>query len=165
MRIKSVTIEGFRGFNEQRTLHFHHSLTAVYAPNSYGKTSITEAFEWLLYGITSRVERADSKEEYKNSYRNKHFSDDKTPSVSVTFLEDTKEINYKAELANSDGANRFLDGVLVPEWPITPILHRVPKPFVLQHALKHLLLASPDERFRGFALLVGLEDLDLIQRT
>jgi len=73
MKIKNISIQGFRGFNEERTIDFHDLFTLIYAPNSYGKTSISEAFEWLLYGLTSKVEKADSKEEYRGSYRNCHF--------------------------------------------------------------------------------------------
>ena len=73
MKIKSISIQGFRGFNDEQTVDFHDRLTLIYAPNSYGKTSISEAFEWLLYGITSKVESADSKDEYKGSCRNCHW--------------------------------------------------------------------------------------------
>lgn len=52
MKIKNLTIQGFRGFNKEQTIEFHKNLTLIYAPNSYGKTSISEAFEWLLYEIT-----------------------------------------------------------------------------------------------------------------
>jgi len=75
VKIKNITIQGFRGFNEERNIDFHDRFTLIYAPNSYGKTSISEAFEWLLYGITSKVEKADYKEEYKGSYRNRHLSE------------------------------------------------------------------------------------------
>ena len=83
MKIKSLTIKGFRGFNEEKILDFNERLTLMYAPNSYGKTSISESLEWLFYGITSKVERADSKEEYKGSYRNRHFPTTDFPSVKV----------------------------------------------------------------------------------
>jgi len=47
MRLKYLKVAGFRGFNLERTIHFHERLTLVSAPNSYGKTSITEALEFL----------------------------------------------------------------------------------------------------------------------
>ncbi len=47
MKIKNIIIQGFRGFNEERNIDFHDHLTLIHAPNSYGKTSISEAFEWL----------------------------------------------------------------------------------------------------------------------
>src|SRR5882757_6578578 len=70
MKIKHLKIHGFRGFREEREFLFDDRLTLISAPNSHGKTSISEALEWLIYGATSKVERADSKDEYKGSYRN-----------------------------------------------------------------------------------------------
>jgi DNA repair exonuclease SbcCD ATPase subunit len=73
MKIKQLTIAGFRGFNTERIIDFHGKLTIISAPNSHGKTSISEALEFLIFGETSKVSRADSKEEYRDSYRNRHY--------------------------------------------------------------------------------------------
>ena len=165
MKIKNITIQGFRGFNESRTIDFHERLTLIYAPNSYGKTSISEAFEWLLYGVTSKVKNADSKEEYKGSYRNCHLLEALDSSVVVTFLDGTSGIEYKGTLSSQEVVRRFVDGKEVESWPLEEHLSKAPVPFILQHALKYLLLVNPDERFRGFARLLGLEKLDEIQRN
>lgn len=165
MKIKSISIQGFRGFNEEQTINFHDRLMLIYAPNSYGKTSISEAFEWLLYGITSKVEKADSKDEYRGSYRNRHLPESLTPFVRAIFVDGTTEIEFRGELVEGDAIKRFGDGHEVEEWPFAHGLSATPRPFILQHALKYLLLVKPDERFQGFARLLGLEDLDQIQRN
>jgi hypothetical protein len=165
VKIKSISIQGFRGFNEEQTINFHDRLMLIYAPNSYGKTSISEAFEWLLYGITSKVEKADSKDEYRGSYRNCHLPESLTPFVRAIFVDGTSEIEFRGELVAGDAIKRSVDGREVEEWPFTHDLSTTPKPFILQHALKYLLLVKPDERFQGFARLLGLEDLDRIQRN
>ncbi len=165
MKIENVTIQGFRGFNEERSIDFHPCLTLIYGPNSYGKTSISEALEWLLYGVTSKVERADSKEEYRGSYRNRHLPKESTPFVRAVFLKKNKRTELRSELTEGDEARRFVDGHEVDHWPLLQDLSVMPRPFILQHALKYLLLVGPDERFQGFAKLLGLEDLDQIQRN
>ena len=166
MKIKNITIQGFRGFNEERNIDFHDRLTLIYAPNSYGKTSISEAFEWLLYGITSKVEKADSKEEYKGSYRNCHLPESLTPFVKATFVDDNEnETEFHGDLAEDETIQRFVNGQKVERWPLAQDISKVPRPFILQHALKYLLLVRPDERFQGFAHLLGLEKLDLFQRN
>jgi hypothetical protein len=165
VKIKSITIQGFRGFNEERTIDFHDQLTLIYAPNSYGKTSISEAFEWLLYGITSKVDKADSKEEYRGSYRNCHLPESLTPFVRAIFVDGTSESEFLGELVEGDAIKRSIDGREVKEWPFANNLSLTQRPFILQHALKYLLLVKPDERFQGFARLLGLEDLDQIQRN
>lgn len=165
MKIKNITVQGFRGFNEERNIDFHDRLTLIYAPNSYGKTSISEAFEWLLYGITSKVEKADSKEEYKGSYRNRHLPESLTAFVKATFVDDNEnETEFHGDLAEDETIQRFVNGQKVESWPLAQDISKVPKPFILQHALKYLLLVRPDERFQGFAHLLGLEKLDLFQR-
>ena len=163
MRIKSLTIQGFRGFNEQCSIDFHERLTLVYAPNSYGKTSISEALEWLLYGVTSKVEKADSKDEYKGCYRNRHLPESLTPFVAARFSTDGGETEFRGDLQDGDSVARSVDTREVQEWPIASQLTEANKPFILQHALKYLLLAKPGERFQKFASLLGLEELDTIQ--
>ncbi len=169
MKVRRLTLQGFRGFNDEQSIDFHERLTLIYAPNSYGKTSISEAFEWLLYGVTSKVEKADSKDEYKGSYRNRHLPQSLPAFVQVHFYEGGNEMILTGELADDDSIRRFVgEGtarVEVDEWPIRQDLHVVPRPFILQHALKYLLLVKPDERFQGFARLLGFEDLDQIHRN
>jgi len=166
VKIKSITIQGFRGFNKKQTIDLHDQLTLLYAPNSYGKTSISEALEWLLYGITSKVEKALSTEEYKGSYRNLHLTESEPSFVSVVFLEKNgKEATYMGMLGTGDSLIKFVDGKQVHAWPIDHELSKAPQPFILQHALKYLLLSKPDDRFKGFAHLLGLESLDNFQRN
>jgi DNA repair exonuclease SbcCD ATPase subunit len=167
VKIKSVTIKGFRGFNEERTIDFDECLTLIYAPNSYGKTSISEALEWLLYGKTSKVKEAESysKEEYKGSYRNRHLPESLTPFVKATFVDDgSNEIKFRGELKEDETIQRFINGKEVDNWPLTQDLSKIPKPFILQHALKYLLLVGPSERYRGFTGILGLEKLEEFQQ-
>jgi AAA domain len=163
VKLKRLTIAGFRGFNLERSIDFHERLTVIAAPNSHGKTSISEALEFLIYGATSKVEKADSsKEEYKNSYRNRHFPKDKPSYVEATFsVAQDIELNLRVEL-DADGitTRRFVDGAPVEIWPFHATLDTAARPFVLQHALKYLLLVPPSDRFQGFARLLGLNEVD-----
>jgi len=166
MKLESLAIRGFRGFNELRTIEFHDAITVVSAPNSYGKTSITEALEWLLYGVTSKVEAAQSVSatEYKGSYRNTHLPSTENPYVIAALADGGKRLEVRAELSGEDQVTRSVNGVEVSAWPFAARLSAAPKPFVLQHALKDLLLAKPGDRFERFAGLLGLGELEQIQR-
>jgi hypothetical protein len=165
VKIRTLAVKGFRGFNEERTIDFHENLTLICAPNSYGKTSISEALEWLLYGITSKVQMADSVDEYKGSYRNRHFPESERPTVTAKFIEGRVEVEFRGELTGEDTIKRFVDGREVQTWPLGQDLLTICRPFVLQHALKYLLLVKPDDRFQGFARLLGLVELDQIQKN
>ncbi len=163
MKIKSLTIRGFRGFSKEQSIDLHPTLTIIYGPNSYGKTSVTEAVEWLLYGRTSKVDRGESKEEYKGSYRNCHIDSATSTVVKVCFSRDDKLTVFESELVDDEGMNKSVDGLAVEQWPIDADLSVVSKPFIMQHALKYLLLVGPDQRFRGFAQLLGLDELGNVQ--
>ncbi|HXI82607.1 MAG TPA: ATP-binding protein [Verrucomicrobiae bacterium] len=161
MKLKRLTIAGFRGFNTERSIDFHEKLTIIAAPNSHGKTSISEAMEFLLYGATSKVEKADSKEEYKDSYRNRHFPVDKPAHIDATFgMAENAELRLRVEIDTDATIRRFVDGKFVENWPFHGVLLSTARPFVLQHALKYLLLVPPSERFQGFARLIGLNAID-----
>ncbi|MDD4980941.1 MAG: AAA family ATPase [Candidatus Omnitrophica bacterium] len=166
MKLDKLIVRGFRGFNKEQPIDLDPRLTLIYAPNSYGKTSISESVEWLLYGETSKVKHADSKEEYKGSYRNCHFTGD--PCFVEAWVKDEPSgaiHKLRVELNISDEIKKFVDGAEVTNWPFQPAMEEASKPFILQHALKYLLLVKPDERFQGFARLLGLDELDDIQRN
>jgi len=165
MKIRNLTVQGFRGFNERcNPIDFHERLTLISGPNSYGKTSISEALEWLLYGVTSKIDDAKATTEYKGSCRNCHFPESETPFVEATFVEsDGSEIVLRGELTSDDSIRRYLDGTEVDRWPWEGDASSAPRPFVLQHALKSLLLTTPTTRYKGFARLIGAEELNQFQ--
>lgn len=165
MRLEQLTVAGFRGFNTPRTLAFHNHLTLISAANSHGKTSIIEALEFLFYGQTSKVEHADSKDEFRNSYLNRHYQPGK-PAYIEACCRDTggTEAVLRVEI-DDHGVRRFFNGHPVTAWPFEAQLSASARPFVVQHAFKSLLLAAPSERFQGFARLLGLREVDSLQQA
>jgi len=117
VKTKKLAVAGFRGFNTERTIEFHEKLTLLSAPNSHGKTSITEALEFLFYGQTSKVESADSKDEYKDSYHNRHYSPDQ-PVFVEAHCTDARlgDMVLRVEI-NSQGIQRFVNDDTVSAWP------------------------------------------------
>ncbi|MBI5841282.1 MAG: AAA family ATPase [Chloroflexi bacterium] len=165
-RIKSLTVQGFRGFNKlQEPIEFHDKLTLISGQNSYGKTSISEALEWLLYGITSKIEDAShNKSEYLGSYRNIHFPEDQTPFVEAVFvMDDGSEVVYRGELQADEAIQRYINGQKVDNWTWAIDAINDPRPFILQHALKNLLLTNPSDRYQRFTKLIGEEELADLQ--
>ena len=166
MKLRRLKIAGFRGFNSERTIEFDERLTLLSAPNSYGKTSIAEALEFLLFGETSRVEGARGKEEYQDSYRNRHYAQTHQAVIEAEFLNfDGTSTTLTAEIDAAENVQRRIDGRPVPSWPFAFTLESSARPFVVQHALKWLLLVPPSERFQGFAKLLGLRHVNAIQQV
>lgn len=98
--LTSVTIEGFRGINnngDPLVLRFRtDAVNSVHAPNGVGKSSIFEALHFAIYGTVPRLENLQGAEQGPNYIINKFHpaqqatialvfaSDDGTPDVSIT---------------------------------------------------------------------------------
>lgn len=75
-RIRSLTVKGFRAYGAaEQTLNVPAELAAVWGPNSKGKTSLAEAFEFLLTGKVVRRElMASAQDEFADALRNAHLA-------------------------------------------------------------------------------------------
>ncbi|WBO24352.1 AAA family ATPase [Sphingomonas abietis] len=54
MRLKSITIEGFRAFGRQATIDLDADVILLQGPNGVGKTSLLDAILWALAGTIAR---------------------------------------------------------------------------------------------------------------
>lgn len=59
LRLKTITIENFKGIKDL-TINFNDDVTHIGGKNASGKTSIADAFSWLLYDKNSKGDTAGS---------------------------------------------------------------------------------------------------------
>ena len=69
-RIKRIEVQGFRSFGSSRqSVELSETVSAFWGGNSQGKTSLAEAFEFVLTGqIVRREVLGSTKDEFKQTF-------------------------------------------------------------------------------------------------
>lgn len=94
IKIKELKLENFKGISK-RTLKFDDNRTNIFGANEAGKTTIFDAFNWLLFGKDS-LDRADY--EIKTLDQNNEAKHKLTHSVEGVFMIDNRKLVLKREL-------------------------------------------------------------------
>jgi DNA repair protein SbcC/Rad50 len=73
MKITSLTIQAFRGFNEKKEFCLESAdIIVLYGPNGHGKSSIYDAIEWVLTGGIHRFDESSPERRRTRFIRNLH---------------------------------------------------------------------------------------------
>jgi AAA domain len=178
-RINRIEIQGFRAFGRNKQeLVFHSPIAAVWAPNSQGKTSLAEAFEFLLTGqIVRRQLMASTQDEFADALRNAHIpaampvyveaeivGTDGTPHrVKRTLLADyakrqdcSSALEIDGTPANQEGLAAL--GIVLSQPPLAA-------PVLAQHTLGYLFSARPQDRASYFKAVLEVTDLEELRRA
>jgi len=162
MRLKALTTQGIRGFNAQQTIEFSDALTLIDGANGTGKTSLGEALEWLLYGMTFKREKGDgiNKPEYKGSYRNLHWDGQGKPfaEARVVTAEGDEHV-LRRELNEDESSQSYLDGSACDDFSGLGVISEFDRPLILQHTLQDFIHMAPKKRYRALSSILGLEGL------
>lgn len=171
----------FRGFRSlPDPINLAGKLIVVEGRNSSGKTSLAEAFEWLLSGQLVRRclnDMGDSKE-LENCIGYQLIPDNEQTWVEAELLVSDGEVikirrvlsqDYgceKGSLANSDF---YLDDHLLShdkeEIFLDNLLAGIP-PILMQHSLRTFVLSTPRQRRDYFERLLRLDEIaDLIEKS
>jgi len=96
MKIKKMVIEGFRGINNPLEIDFMNgsnpTSVVVFGRNGTGKSSITDAWEWIR---NEKIEYLSRENAGYESYPNKKA---KTTKVSLMLKEEDRELNLNCTL-------------------------------------------------------------------
>lgn len=177
VRLVSVEPNYFRGFRASAgPISLRESLVVVEGLNSSGKTSTSEALEWLITGRLSRRESGHPKE-LANCIANEFRPARQTTWVECVFEIDGKTTTLKRVLiedyttaASSAASSKlFRDGVELTtdeEAELTEQMFSGVHPILMQHTLREFVYSTPSERRRYFERLLEIDQLTaLIERA
>lgn len=173
-RIRSLTVRGFRSYGAiEQELKLPGDLTVAWAPNSKGKTSLAEAFEFLLTGrIVRRDLMASSKDEFADSLRNAHLPDDQDVYVRALISMPDGTVHSLRRVLTRDYGMRNdcqsrleLDGAAATPEKLRDLglaLSQPPllAPVLAQHTLGYVFSLGPQNRTSYFKALLEVTDLD-----
>ena len=84
MRLKSLTLKGFKSFSEKKDIIFGDKIVAVVGPNGSGKSNITESFRFVLGEQSMKILRS-KKGENLIYHGHKNLSSHNNASVKIVF--------------------------------------------------------------------------------
>lgn len=166
MRLVKIKPHYFRSFGDSDWINLDADLVVLFGPNGYGKTSLAEAIEWLLYGKTKRRERGEDlcQRDYQGSYRNAH-----APKTSTTFVEavfrllDGTECTIRRELLvgprNVESSRIFVNSSSDTFTTIGIVGDEIYNPIIAQDNLQDFIHSRPKDRRDKISAILGLDPL------
>ncbi len=158
MRLKEITISGFRGFNKKQTINLENSIVLVKGSNGSGKSSLVEAIEWLFFDEISRKKKSLCKSEYKGEFlRNLHCVKEQETYVELLIEIMNKQIRIKKLLVSPEKKEYYINGSSADNFSSLGInFSEVYKPILSQVEVKHYVETDPKDRYEETNEILGL---------
>jgi hypothetical protein len=176
--IKKIEIQGFRAFGKiAQSLDFNSLIACIWGANSQGKTSLAEAFEFVLTGeIVRRDLLASAQDEFAEALRNVHMPKELPVFAQVTLDAGGQSRTVKRTLSADYGKKEScktvleIDGAAASEGDLAGlgiILSQPPlrAPVLAQHTLGYLFSARPQDRATYFRALLEVTDLETFRAS
>jgi AAA15 family ATPase/GTPase len=158
VRLKEITISGFRGFKDQQTLKLNDNMILIRGANGSGKSSLVEAIEWLFFDEISRKKKSLCKSEYSGDFlRNLHC--DKNQETFVELLSEIggREVRLRKKLLSPEKKEYYINDSLVNDFSSLGISFAdVYKPILSQVEVKHYVETDPKDRWEETNKILGL---------
>ncbi len=115
MRLKKVSLKGFKSFAERASVDFSEGITAIVGPNGCGKSNIIDAFRWAMGEQSARAVRGERMSDliFSGTEKRKSLS---LAEVTVHFSNDqgllpvaTSEVSITRRLYRDGGADYMIN--------------------------------------------------------
>ena len=167
MRLKKLTVKGFRGFNDEQPILLDSGVVLVYGLNGSGKSSFTEALEWLFFGEISRqrLSRCKSEYQYEEYLRNLFYTKPENPFVEVEGIIGGTSAIVRKELI-STGEKFLIDGKEVENLESLNLnLENYFRPMLAQTEIKALVDSEQKDRWEQLSSILGQDDLTKLREN
>lgn len=167
MRLKNIKIKGFRGFNKEESIPLDSDIILIYGLNGSGKSSLTEAIEWLFFGEISRqrLSRCKSEYQYEEYLKNLYYQDKTNPYVEIKGELDSKSLILRKEITPT-GDKNFIDGKEVPDFKSLKLnLENYFRPMLAQTEIKALVDSEQKDRWEQLSCILGQDDLTTLREN
>jgi exonuclease SbcC len=106
-RLKSISIEGFRAYNEMHMFDLDADVIVLYGPNGLGKTSFFDAIDYVCTGRIGRLYKGGNHKRFKKIAHHLNAPAD----VGRVSIDVTQELSNKTiERTLDDWSHSFFDG-------------------------------------------------------
>ena len=178
-RLKSLTVEAFRGFSDAAAFDLDASTIIFTGPNGTGKTSVFDAFQWVMLGSIKRLEGLRARkniEHIVNSYRPGERANvaldvvvdgrDVTVQRKGDYSESTLEIVGAATPSLfGDEAEEWIGRSLIPHEPKALAMALTTCGLLQQDVMRSVLEAKASDRYAHISAVLGLSDLEGFERA
>jgi len=167
MKLKQVKITGFRGFNKECPINLDADVVLIYGLNGTGKSSLTEALEWLFFGDISRRKLSPCRSEYQYEeyLRNLFYKGPDNPFVEVEGELNGKTVKIKKELITEKQAKYYIDGDEVDNLSQLSLnMESYSRPMLAQTEIAALVNTEQKDRWEQLSYILGQEDLSRLRQ-
>ena len=157
MRLERIVAQAFRGYPGRVDILLSGDVVLLAGENGTGKTSLTEAFEWALFGTIVRKERSKTRGEYTGTgwIRSVHADDADETFVEVTLSEDGREYVVRRELVRNDTV-LTIDGKAADDLRALKLKSQDAfRPFLGQCEIQALIDSEQQSRWEQLSAILG----------
>jgi DNA repair exonuclease SbcCD ATPase subunit len=167
MRVERISAQAFRGYPGRVDVVLSGDVVLLYGENGSGKTSLTEAFEWALFGTIVRKARSKTPGEYQGSswIRNAHADPELTTLAEVELVADTGVRHVIRRELNGSSSPLVINGK--PAADVTGLnleTEEAFRPFLGQCEIQALIDSAQQDRWEQLSAILGFGDFGEVRR-
>lgn len=167
MRIERIAAQAFRGYPERIDIALSGDVVLVFGENGAGKTSLTEAFEWALYGTSVRKARSKTPGEYRGTdwVRSAHAEEGVDTFAEVELVTDAGERHIIRRTLRGRSSELTVDGRSSSDVHILGIrTEDAFRPFLGQCEIQAVIDSEQQDRWEQLSAILGFGELGIARQ-